>query len=73
MEPKIYLIVGIVFLAIFILIARLAIRWFVRLLIIGIILVALLGGSVFWWWTKRLAPPPQSRPRPAPTRRAAPQ
>jgi hypothetical protein len=66
----IFIIAGVVLLAIFILIARLTIRWVVRLAIITVILMALLGGAAFWWWTTRLAPvPPKSKPRPSPTRR----
>ena len=51
------IIAGIILLAIFFLIARLAIRWAVRLSIVGIILVALIGIGVFWWWGNRLAEP----------------
>ena len=51
------IIAGIILLAIFFLIARLAIRWAVRLTIVGVILVALIGVGVFWWWGNRLAAP----------------
>ena len=67
----IYIIGAVVLLAIFVLIARLAVRWIVRLTMIGIIIVALIGGAVFWWWTRSLSEKPESRPRPTPTRRAA--
>ncbi|MDQ2938331.1 MAG: hypothetical protein M3R67_12620 [Acidobacteriota bacterium] len=68
----IFVIAGVVLLIIFILIARLAIRWAIRLVIIGIIVVALLGSGVFWWWSNRLtSQPEQNRPRPAPSRRTA--
>ncbi|MGH9879811.1 MAG: hypothetical protein ACRD6N_00145 [Pyrinomonadaceae bacterium] len=68
----IFVIAGVVIFAIFILIARLAIRWIIRLAIIGIIIIALLGGGVIWWWTNSLKPTPQqNRSRPSPTRRAS--
>jgi hypothetical protein len=67
----IYIIGAVVLLAIFILIGRLAVRWFVRLAMIGIILIALVGGAFFWWWTRSLsAESPSNRSRPAPTKRA---
>lgn len=63
----IFIIAGVVLLAIFFLIAKLAIRWIIRVAIIGIVLVALLGSGGFWWWTNRLAPKPvPNRPRGAP-------
>jgi predicted benzoate:H+ symporter BenE len=52
----IFLIAGVVLLLIFFLIVRLAIRWAIRVAIIGIVLIALLGGGGFWWWSSRLAP-----------------
>jgi len=65
----IFIIAGVVLLVIFILIAKLAIRWAIRLAIIGIILVALLGGGGFWWWSNYLAPKPvPNRPRSAPAK-----
>ena len=68
----IYIIGAVVLLAIFVLIARLAVRWIVRLTMIGVIIVALVGGAVFWWWTRSLTPKPQpAKPRPTSTRRAA--
>lgn len=68
----IFIIAGVVFLAIFFLIAKLAIRWMIRVAIVGVILVALLGAGGFWWWTSRLtAKPKPSRQPPAPSRRAA--
>jgi len=66
------LIAGIILLAIFFLIAKLAIRWAIRLVIIGLIIVALLGSGVFWWWSNRLTSKPDpNRQRPAPSKRAA--
>jgi hypothetical protein len=67
----IFIIAGVVLLAIFFLIARLAVRWIVRLIIIGVILAFLVGGGGLWWWTTRLAPTPKPKPRPTPTRRSA--
>jgi hypothetical protein len=66
----IFVIGGVITLAILFLIARLAIRWMVRLLIIGIVLIALLAGGLLLWWTTRLAPLPPPR-KPAPTRRTS--
>jgi hypothetical protein len=65
----IFIIGGVVLLAILFLIARLAVRWAVRAAIVGIIVIALVGGGVFWWWTTRLAPKPPPKQRSAPTRR----
>jgi len=68
----IFIIGGVVLLAIFVLIACLAVRWIVRMTILGIILLALIGGGVFWWWTSRLSTkPPQNRQPAQPTRRAS--
>jgi predicted benzoate:H+ symporter BenE len=70
-NTTIFIIAGVILLAIFFLIARLAIRWAIRVAIIGIVLVALLGGGGFWWWSSRLAPKPKPRPQSAPTKRAS--
>ena len=67
----IFIIAGVVLLAILFLIARLAVRWMVRLALIAVILIFLIGGGGFWWWTTRLAPTPKPKPRPSPTRRSA--
>jgi hypothetical protein len=66
------IIAGVIMLAIFFLIARLAIRWTIRFTIIGIILVALVGVGVFWWWGNQLAGPlaPAKRERPPAARRS---
>ena len=67
----IFIIGGVVLLAILVLIAKMAVRWAVRLVIVGVIIIALLGGGGFWWWTNQLSSAPQqNKPRPAPTRRA---
>jgi hypothetical protein len=68
----IFLIAGVVLLAIFFLIAKLAIRWAIRLAIVGVILVALLGAGGFWWWSNRLTAKPRPNRQPsAPVRRAS--
>jgi len=67
----IFIIGGVVLLVIFFLIAKLAIRWAIRVAIIGIVLVALLGGGGFWWWSTRLAPQPvPNRQRSTPSKRS---
>jgi len=71
-STTIFTIGGVVLLVIFVLVVRLAVRWIVRMTIIGVILLALIGGGVFWWWTNRLtAKPQQNRQRAQPTRRAS--
>jgi len=68
----IFIIAGIVLLAIFVLIVRLTIRWITKLAIVGVILIALAGGGFFWWWTSKLTEQPkQIKPRPGRTRRAS--
>jgi len=66
------IIAGIILLAIFFLVTRLAIRWAVRLTIVGVILIAIIGVGVFWWWGNHLAGPlsPSSRERAPATRRS---
>ena len=67
----IYIIGAVVLLAIFILIGRLAVRWVVRLTMIGVILIALVGGAIFWWWTRSLSEKvPPAKPRATPAKRA---
>jgi energy-coupling factor transporter transmembrane protein EcfT len=72
-NTTILIIAGVVILVIFFLIAKLAIRWAIRLLIVGVILIALLGIGGFWWWSSQLAPQPQPKPRQpsTPTKRAS--
>lgn len=66
----IYIIGAVVLLVIFFLIARLTVRWLVRLTMIGVILIALVGGALFWWWTRSLSDKSQPKPRSTPTKRA---
>jgi amino acid transporter len=70
----IFIIAGIVLLAIFFLIAKLAVRWMVRLTIVAVILVALFGAGGFWFWSNRLTtkPRPNRPPPPAARRSSAP-
>ena len=65
----IFIIAGVVILAIFFLIARLAIRWALRLTIAGVILIAILGAGIFWWWSSSLTPPVPKRQKSAPAKR----
>ena len=71
-STTILIIAGAVLLVIFVLIAKLAIRWAVRLTIVGVILIAIVGAAVFWWWSNQLAPKPRPARQPAaPARRAS--
>jgi predicted benzoate:H+ symporter BenE len=56
---------GVVLLVVFFLIAKLAIRWAIRVAIVGVILVALLGAGGFWWWSSRLTTKPKPTRQPA--------
>ncbi|MGI8917562.1 MAG: hypothetical protein ACR2H6_03085 [Pyrinomonadaceae bacterium] len=68
----IFIIGAVVLLAIIVLIGRLAVRWLVRLTMIGVVLIALVGGAFFWWWTRSLSEKsPAAKPRPTPSKRAA--
>ena len=59
----IFIIAGVVIVAIFFLIAKLAVRWILRAIIVGVILVAILGAGIFCWWSTSLTTKPQSKPR----------
>jgi energy-coupling factor transporter transmembrane protein EcfT len=59
----IFIIAGVVIVAIFFLIARLAVRWILRVTIVAVILIAILGAGIFWWWSTSLTTKPQSKPR----------
>jgi ABC-type enterobactin transport system permease subunit len=66
----VYAVVGGIALVLIFFIARLAIRWAIRLIIIGLLIVAVLGG-VAWWWLSRTTQS-DAKPRATPTRRATP-
>ncbi len=64
----VYAVVGGIALVLIFFIARLALRWAIRLVIIGLLIVAALGG-VAWWWLNRTTQS-DAKPRTTPTRRA---
>ena len=66
----IYSVAGVLGLLVLVFVARLAIRWAMRLALIGFLLLIVLGG-VTWWWFSQPTSQPESKPRPAPTRRAS--
>jgi hypothetical protein len=67
----IFIIAGVILLAIFFVIAKLAIRWAIRAALVIAILAALFGVAGFWWWSTELAgKPPQSRPTATPGKRS---
>jgi protein-S-isoprenylcysteine O-methyltransferase Ste14 len=69
-------IIGIVVLVgalcVFLLMAKAAVRWAIRLALLGIVILALVIGSVAWWWygAGDATTAPQREARPAGTRRA---
>lgn len=65
----IFIIAGVVILAIFFLIAKLAVRWMLRLTIVGVILIAIAGAGAFWWWSTRLTTTKPANKPPAATNR----
>ncbi len=67
----IFIIAGAVLLVIFVLILKLAIRWVVKLGVMGMILLALLGVGGFWWWSTHLTEKPKFRQTATPPRRSA--
>jgi membrane protein implicated in regulation of membrane protease activity len=68
----IFIIAGIVLLLVFFLIAKLAIRWVVRVAIVVVILIAVIGAFGFWSWSNRLTGKPKpNRQPPAPMRRTS--
>ncbi|HEY8226535.1 MAG TPA: hypothetical protein VIG25_14750 [Pyrinomonadaceae bacterium] len=42
--------------------ARLALRWIVRLVLAGVLLLAILGGAA-WWWLRQSSTQFETRPR----------
>jgi energy-coupling factor transporter transmembrane protein EcfT len=65
----IFIIASVVLAAIFFLIAKLAVRWILRLIIVGVILIAILGAGIFWWWSSQLTSKPESNRQRPPTGR----
>jgi energy-coupling factor transporter transmembrane protein EcfT len=53
----------------FIFLAKIALRWVVRVIIVGVLLLAAIGG-VSWWWLNRSTPQSDSKPRQTSTRSA---
>lgn len=47
--------------------ARLALRWIVRVILVGILLLAILGGGT-WWWLNQSSPKSENSPRQSPNR-----
>ena len=72
MEPTLIIpiVVGVVALGLFFMIARRAVRWAVRLMLLGLLLLALLVGGVVWWWQGGAGESGQTDNRPASGRRA---
>lgn len=64
----VYAVAGGIALVLLFFIARLAIRWAIRLALVGLLLVTLLGGLA-WWWLRRSGQS-DTGPRPTPTRRS---
>jgi energy-coupling factor transporter transmembrane protein EcfT len=68
----IFIIAGVILLLIFFVIAKLAIRWAIRVALVGAIIAALFGAAGFWWWSNQLAGKPTQTRQPAtPGRRSA--
>jgi len=71
-STTVIIIAGAILLAVGFVIAKMAIRWAVRLAMLAAIVVAILGVAGFWWWTNHLADKPNpSRPTASPSRRSA--
>ena len=71
-STTIIIIASAILLAVGFVIAKMAVRWAIRLAMVGAILVALLGVAGFWWWSNYLADKPNpSRPTASPNRRSA--
>ena len=69
----IFIIAGVILLAIFIVIAKLAVRWAIKVAIVGVILMAMLGAFGFWAWSSRLTNKPKpTRHTAAPSKRSVP-
>ena len=66
-NSTIYLVVGVITFILLFFVARLALRWIIRLFLIGLILLLALGGAA-WWWLNNPAVQRESKPRPSATR-----
>lgn len=67
----IFIIAGVILLAIFLLIAKLAVRWMIRVAIVGAIVLAVLGAFGFWAVSNRLTTKPKpNRQTAAPSKRS---
>ena len=65
------IIAGVVLLFIFILIAKLAVRWAIKVAIVGVILMAMVGAFGFWTVSNRLTTKPKpNRQTAAPSKRS---
>jgi energy-coupling factor transporter transmembrane protein EcfT len=64
-----YAIVAGVALVLIVFAARFAIRWIIRVAIIGLLLLVVLGGTA-WWWFHQSVSQSNPQPRPTTTRRA---
>jgi uncharacterized membrane protein len=67
---SIIIVIGAV--CVFLFIAKRAVRWAIRLALLGIVVLALLAGGLAWWWYygSGSANAPVKETRPAATRRA---
>ena len=68
MDPLfvIFIICGVA-LVFFMFLAKIALRWVVRVIIVGVLLLVAIGG-VTWWWLNRSTAQPDTKPRPTSTR-----
>jgi energy-coupling factor transporter transmembrane protein EcfT len=64
-----YAIIGGIALVLIVFAARIAMRWFIRLFVIGLILILAVGG-IAWWWFNPANSPTTTQPRPASTRQS---
>ena len=66
------IIAGVILLVFLLFIAKLAIRWAIRLALAALVIVILAAGGILWWWSgKSATPSAPGRQRPAPTRRSS--
>jgi len=70
MEGLIYPILGAVVLILIFFVAKIALRWIVRLVLVVIILLIALGGAA-WWWLDQSFKEPATQPRSTNSRRTS--